>query len=157
MMSTISGSSSTTRMSKRLLLLFLVAGHARAECGALTQLTFNGKCAAMELHERPSDRQSEAAAGLLLRQGLTGPVELVEDALLVARGEARASVRDGNLDETVVPPGGHAYFTALGRVFNGIAQQVDQHLFHALAIGQDGRQARLATHLHALLFCREQV
>ncbi len=62
------------------------------------------------------------------------PLEGPEDALLVFLGDAHAGVADGELGD-LVAVADMQYHPALAGEFDGVGQQVDQHLAQALLIG----------------------
>ncbi len=67
-------------------------------------------------------------------------VEAFEDARLLLSGDADAGVGDRNNDTVMYGTGRHSDVTAGGSKFDGIVDQVDDHLAHAVSICQDPRK-----------------
>ena len=87
------------------------------------------------------DGQAEARAARLARTGLVHAVEAVEQARQVLFGDADAVVRDADEDVWAARADLQVDPAAVGRVFDGVANDVHHHLFQAAAVAHDQRQA----------------
>src|SRR5581483_178127 len=102
MMSTMSASSSTTKMSTGQLFLPFVTGQGDGERRAPARSAIHAERTAMQGHERAGDWQSQAASCLLLGQAVSRSIELLEDPCLLVGAQARTRVAHGDLHEASV-------------------------------------------------------
>src|SRR5258706_8308340 len=119
---------------RRLRLLF--ARQAERERRAVYQLERDTDAPPVRLHDGAADVEAEARALRASGGGVIHSLEALEDAILLAQGDALAVVADAD-DHLVrgdMPT--HADTAALGGIFEGVVEQVEQHLLDALAVGQ---------------------
>ena len=96
--------------------------------------------AAHRLDEAAADRKAEAGAGAHA-VALLHAVELVEDALELVRRDALALVDDAQSDAARAGAAGlDPDGRALGGVFRGVVEQVEQHLLEEHRVDVDHRQ-----------------
>src|SRR6185437_2881010 len=96
------------------------------------ELRLDGDLAAHPLRELPADVEAEAGSARGLRQVRIDPVELLEDRLLLCRGDAHAFVGDAQLYALggLIDRDGDP--AAARGVLGGVVEQVDQDLLDAV-------------------------
>src|SRR5205085_12520332 len=89
--------------------------------------------------ELPAD--VEAQPGPAVDVGLAGvaPVELLEDRLLLRRGDAEALVPDVDADAGLGARGRDRHLAALRGVLDRVVDQVDEHLLDPVAVADHRR------------------
>jgi hypothetical protein len=94
----------------------------------------------MQLDERA--RQWKPEADALIRAGvrILDDLERLHDAIQVGFGNADAGVAHGDGDRAVRRGDGrHGHAAAVGRVGDGVAQQIEQHLLDHAPVGAEPR------------------
>jgi hypothetical protein len=81
----------------------------------------------VEFDELSGERQPQPCAFDLL-VGRPHLSELLEDRLLILGGDADSGIRDSDLRRTVLEVGGDVDPASLGGEFQGIGQEIQQHL-----------------------------
>src|SRR2546428_12893154 len=97
----------------------------------------------MGLHDVLDDRESEPRPSERPRARLLHPEEALGEARKVLRWNPATRVRDVDLDHARVRPtprtNGYDDPAAGWRVFDGVVDQVDQHLLQAVGVGEHRR------------------
>src|SRR4051794_6414237 len=89
--------------------------------------------AAVQLDDPPRDREAEAGAAARARRVRT--VEALEDAAAVARRDPGPLVDHPELDAPSARDRTDDDLAAVGRVPDGVGDEVPQHLLHPLVVG----------------------
>src|SRR5215213_6929619 len=111
------------------------------EAGALALPRLEPDAAAHRLEQLLGDEQAEAgAAAREVATGVLGAVELREDPALLRLRDADALVVDPHLDGLVTPLCRNRDRAAVGRVLDGVLDQVHHDLAQLLAVGVDGQR-----------------
>src|SRR5579859_2163007 len=136
MMSAMSRSSSTTRISTR----SVVLGRSRQnnhESGSARLTVLNADRVAMQLHQRLHDRQSKSAAGFAVPNGFSAPIEFVEDHLAFGFRHAWSIVGHRQLHVPIFGACRDLPQATTRRVLGGVAQEIRENLFDAAAIAEN--------------------
>mgnify|MGYP007030124482 CR=1 FL=1 len=97
----------------------------------------------MRLDDVPGDGESQPGAAAF-GAGAVGFVEALEDARQVVGVDACAGITDIEADIFSILPGKEPNFTARRGEFDGVVDEVDQHLFEATGVGWYGGEVRIA-------------
>src|SRR5438552_10896889 len=116
-------------------------GERETEGAAVAGGAFDPEAAAVELDELAGEGEAESGAfgSLAVRRLL----ELLEDHLELLRRDARAGVRDGDLDLAVVEPGGDVDAALGGSELDRVGHEVKDDLADATPVGEDRDLLRL--------------
>src|SRR5262249_44399782 len=109
---------------------------AEAERGAAPGRALPPDPAAGRVDQPLHDGQAEAHSRHALRCGLRAP-ERLEDVALLVLGHADALIRHADHGVAAVAPHPHLDQPSVGRVLDGIADQVHEHLLDAEPIAPD--------------------
>src|SRR5262245_44797051 len=90
--------------------------------------------------ELAADVEAEAGAADAARHVRIEAVELLEDAPALRRGNAEPAVADRPQHVVVLPPEADVDGPAVGRVLDGVLDEVDEDLAQLLLVGPHGRQ-----------------
>src|SRR5215475_15787948 len=101
----------------------------------------------MQLNELPGQGQSEPGSLDLLVCCAYLP-ELIEDRLLILRGDAHAGVGDGDLGHAVAHGAAHVDPAALRRELEGVGEQVQEDLLHLAFVAPDQAHAVVNSPAH---------
>ena len=101
---------------------------------------FHPDAAAVHLDNLLGDGKSEAGTALGLGVGVVHLVELLEDARLLLRGNARPRVGHATAKWPFSRRRGDAHLAGVGEL-DGVADQVEQHLRQTLLVAEADRQA----------------
>src|SRR5262249_11954294 len=105
-----------------------VDGYGEAEPAALAQCALDPDASTLQLDQAPGEGQAEASARVAASRRALELLERLEDALLVLRRDARARVRDHDLDGSLQAMGRDVDPSALRSELHGVGEQVVQHL-----------------------------
>jgi hypothetical protein len=118
-------------------------GDGEVEGGAAAFLALDGDGAAHALDDVPADGEAEPGAPVAAARGVVDLLELAEDRVLAALGNAGAGVGDAEGDEPVAAHLDADADTALIGELHRIAGKVHQHLAQPVAVAHDeGWQVR---------------
>src|SRR6516165_1671518 len=125
--------------SRRLHLPFHYHRERERKYRAFAGLRLDANSSAVYLDDALGDCESQASAALLTRDGIVGLLELLKQLCLVGCGNTRAGVVNRYMERAIVRFGLDGHFTGISE-FDGIADEVDQHLRQAAAVTVPWRQ-----------------
>src|SRR5215468_4116298 len=112
------------------------------ECEAQRHTTtrpiFSPDTATVSLNDTTANRQSQASTTGL--SGTLGAIKLFKHALFLTRRQSWSLVSHFNGHRTVCGPGRKRQRTPGRRVFDGVVEHIDQHLFDQYTIQEHERQ-----------------
>jgi hypothetical protein len=93
----------------------------------------------MSFYYTLADGETQADASSSTRYSRRGLVEAIEDSVKFLRAYADSLVPYADHQIRVICLAFHCYFRVLGRVFDGVTEEVVQHLADAAGIGVNQR------------------
>src|SRR5579871_723089 len=111
-------------------------GQEKGKRAALALFRFQPDAPAMPLDQLAAEEESQTRSGDAMRGGIASPRKTGKEPGLLLLGDANAAVMNAYLDALSILSLGHSDVdgAALRRIFDGIGDQVQQHLFQPVAV-----------------------
>jgi hypothetical protein len=119
-------------------------GQEQGKGAPLALFRFQPDAPSMPLNQLTAEEEAQPRAGDAMRRGIAGTRETAKESSLLLAGDADAIVMNTHLNALPILGLGQRDVdrSALRRIFDGIAQQVQQHLLQTVAVFPGARWIR---------------